>query len=181
MPPLEGAELDDLLRRSELGDRGSRERIVASNLALVLHHAEARQNLGLSLSDLVQEGFVGLMEAVKSFTAGGATNFAGHADERVGAQMDAALAAEEAAVQQAQLLVAAATDYERTDLVLQRELGRAPSEREIAEKLEWTLDRTRYVAEVVTEARRRHDEELLAYIDPDAVDGEPDESEDVDA
>ena len=32
------------------------------------------------------------------------------------------------------------------------------------------MDRTRYVAKVVADARRRHDEELLAFIDPDAVD-----------
>jgi len=32
------------------------------------------------------------------------------------------------------------------------------------------VERTRYVAQVVAEARRRHDEELLAFIDPDAID-----------
>jgi len=50
------------------------------------------------------------------------------------------------------------------------ELEREPTEAELAEKLEWTIDRTRYVAQVVTEARRRHDEELLDFIDPDARD-----------
>ena len=84
--------------------------------------------------------------------------------------MDAAIAAETAAVRDAELLVAAASDYERTELLLARELRRAPNESEIAEKLEWTVERTRYVAQVVAEARRRHDEELLAFIDPDAID-----------
>src|SRR5437773_1276382 len=69
-------------------------------------------------------------------------------------------------------LVAAATDYERTELLLARVLRRAPMEAEIAEKLEWTVERTRYVAQVVAEARRRHDEELLAFIDPEALDPE---------
>ena len=32
------------------------------------------------------------------------------------------------------------------------------------------MERTRYVAQVVAEARRRHDEELLAFIDPDTID-----------
>jgi hypothetical protein len=50
------------------------------------------------------------------------------------------------------------------------ELGREATEAEVAEKLEWTIDRTRYVAHVVADARRRHDEELLAFIDPDAID-----------
>ena len=39
----------------------------------------------------------------------------------------------------------------------------------MARKLEWTVERTRYVAQIVTEARRRHDEELLAYIDPETL------------
>ena len=70
----------------------------------------------------------------------------------------------------AELLVAAASDYERTELLLRRELGRTATEADIAEKLEWTVERTRYVAQVVAEARRRHDEELLEFIDPAAID-----------
>ena len=59
-------------------------------------------------------------------------------------------------------------------MLLARELHRPPTEVEIAQKLEWTVERTRYVAAVVAEARRKHDEELLAYIDPEAlvIDGE---------
>src|ERR1700704_1356871 len=76
----------------------------------------------------------------------------------------------------AQRLVAAATDYERTEVLMRHELQRPPTEAELAEKLEWTIDRTRYVAQVVVEARRRHDEELFAFVDPDAIDfGDDDE------
>jgi hypothetical protein len=57
------------------------------------------------------------------------------------------------------------------------ELEREPTEAELAEKLEWTIDRTRYVAHVVADARRRHDEELLAFIDPDAIDFGGDDDE----
>ncbi|TMA17381.1 MAG: hypothetical protein E6J85_17015 [Deltaproteobacteria bacterium] len=84
--------------------------------------------------------------------------------------MDGAIAAEGAAVREGELLVAAASDYERTELLLRRELGRTATEADIAEKLEWTVERTRYVAQVVAEARRRHDEELLEFIDPAAID-----------
>jgi DNA-directed RNA polymerase sigma subunit (sigma70/sigma32) len=84
--------------------------------------------------------------------------------------MDAALAAEAAAVREGEQLVAAANDYEKTEILLRRTLRRAPTDAEIAQKLEWTVERTRYIAEVVADARRRHDEELLAFIDPDSVD-----------
>jgi DNA-directed RNA polymerase sigma subunit (sigma70/sigma32) len=75
------------------------------------------------------------------------------------------------------MLVNAATDYERTEILMRHELGRPPTDPELAEKLEWTVDRTRYVAQVVAEARRRHDEELLAFIDPDAIEFEDDEDD----
>ena len=74
----------------------------------------------------------------------------------------------------------AAEDYDRVELVLARELHRVPTEAEMAEKLEWTVERTRYVAQVVNEARRRHDEELLEYIDPEAIDVDTDGEAEID-
>ena len=61
-------------------------------------------------------------------------------------------------------------DHERTEILLHRMHKRPATEAELAEKLEWTVERTRYVAKVVADARLRHDEELLAFMDPDAAD-----------
>jgi RNA polymerase primary sigma factor len=173
--PLSAAEQEMLLQRSALGDRPSEDRLVAANLDLVIRLAAARGGQGLSVLDLVQEGSIGLLEAVRAFADSGEGDFVRFAGARVGAQMDAAIASEAASVRDAKLLVEAATDFERTELVLRRELHRDPTEREMAEKLEWTVDRTRYVAQVVADARRRHDEELLAFIDPEAIDLDDDE------
>src|SRR6266568_4589622 len=71
----------------------------------------------------------------------------------------------------------AATAEERAELVLKHLLQREPTDAELSEKLEWTLDRTRYVAQVVADARRRYDEELLALIDPEAIDLDDDDDE----
>jgi DNA-directed RNA polymerase sigma subunit (sigma70/sigma32) len=169
-PRLDPAEETRLLELAGRGDRASQERLVASRLAMVVRLAEARDDQGLSVPDLVQEGSIGLVDAVQSFSPSGAEDFDAYAEEKVGAQMDAAIAAEAAAVRDGELLVAAANDYERTELLLHRELHRPPTAAEIAEKLEWTVERTQYVAVVVAEARRRHDEELLEFIDPDAID-----------
>ena len=168
-PGIGPGEQNDLLDRSAAGDPVSQERLVAGNLGMVIRLAEAREDQGLSLPDLVQEGSLGLVEAVRGFTPSGRPDFVAFAEQKIGEKMDAALAAEAAAVRDAELLVNAANDYERTELLVARELHRAPTSSEIAEKLEWTVERTEYVARVVAEARRRHDEELLAFIDPDAV------------
>jgi RNA polymerase primary sigma factor len=167
-----------LLERSALGDRPSQDRLVAAHLNLVIRLAMERGEHGLSLSDLVQEGSIGLVEAVRSFPTGSDVVFSHFAEEKVGHYMDAAIAAEAAAVRDALLLVTGATDYERTEVTMRHELGREPTLVELAEQLEWTVDRTRYVAQVVADARRRHDEELLAFIDPDLVEIEVDFDQD---
>jgi len=162
--------MDRLMERASLGDRASLDRLVAANLGMVLRLAEARADRGLPVGDLVQEGSLGLVDAVRTFAAGGEGDFGAFAERKVGEQMDAALEAEVAAVRDAEQLVTAASDYERTEILLHRMHKRPATEAELAEKLEWTVERTRYVAKVVADARLRHDEELLAFMDPDAAD-----------
>jgi DNA-directed RNA polymerase sigma subunit (sigma70/sigma32) len=173
--PLSQGEPKQLLERAALGDLASQERLVAVNLGLVIELAAERRDRGLSMPDLVQEGSIGLVEAVRVFAFNGETDFAEFAERQIAAQMDRAIATEAGAVRDAQLLVTAATDYEHTELVLRRELHREPTDGELAEKLEWTLERTRYVARVVADARRRHDQEMLEFIDPAAIDFDDDD------
>jgi len=173
--PLSGDEQEQLLQRAGLGDKASQERLVAVNLGLVIRLAAERDQQGLSTPDLVQEGSIGLVEAVRSFADSGASEFASYAEQRIRHQMDEAIAIEATPVRDAELLVAAATDYEHALLVMRLELEREPTESELAEKLEWTVERTRYVARVFADARRRHDEELLEFIDPAAIDFDDDE------
>jgi DNA-directed RNA polymerase sigma subunit (sigma70/sigma32) len=174
---LTPGEESKLLERAALGDRASQDRLVAAHLERVVKLATTRAEQGLSAPDLVQEGSIGLLEAVRTYADSGESDFAKFAEARIAAQMDAAIAAEAAAVREGELLVAAATDYERAELVMKRELHRDPIAAELAEKLEWTVDRTLYVARVVAEARLRYDEEMLALIDPEAIDLDADDDE----
>jgi DNA-directed RNA polymerase sigma subunit (sigma70/sigma32) len=175
--PLAKSEEETLLKRAALGDRTSQDRLVAGYIDRVIRLAAARGEQALSLADLVQEGSIGLLHAVRTFADTGESDFASYAEAGITAQIDAALAAEAAAVREGELLVAAATDYERAELVLARILHRAPTAPELAEKLEWTVDRTLYVANVVADARRRYDEEMLAFIDPEGVELDDDDDE----
>lgn len=172
--PLSEDQQKQLLEQVALGDKASQERLVAAYLGLVIRLATERGDRGLSMPDLVQEGSMGLVEAVRSFAGRDESDFASFAERQIAAQIEEAIATETAAVRDAQLLVTAATDYEHTEHVLRRELHRAPTDSELAEKLEWTVERTRYVAHVVADARRRHDEEMLEFIDPAAIDFDDD-------
>jgi RNA polymerase primary sigma factor len=168
--PLQPGEEHQLLRRAANGDQASQERLIAVYLPAVVRLAAARSDEGLSLPDLVQEGSIGFIEAMRTFAASGESEFAPFAEARIAAQLADAIETEVSAVRDERLLITAAEDYDRTELVLARELHRAPTEAELAEKLEWTVERTRYVAQVVAAARKQHDEELLAFIDPEEID-----------
>src|SRR5947207_8005262 len=137
-PPLKSGEADRLMERATLGDLASQERLVAANLAMVLRLAEARADRGLPVGDLVQEGSLGLVDAVRTFAAGGEGDFGAFAERKVGEQMDTALEAEVAAVRDAEQLVTAASDYERTEILLHRMHKRPATEAQLADKREWT-------------------------------------------
>jgi RNA polymerase primary sigma factor len=68
-PLLTPAEELALARRVERGDLAAKERMVEANLRLVVHIAKRfqREDHGMSLSDLVQEGTFGLVRAVEKF------------------------------------------------------------------------------------------------------------------
>jgi RNA polymerase primary sigma factor len=66
-PLLTAAEEVELAKRIERGDREAKERMINSNLRLVVHNARKYMGHGVSLGDLVQEGIIGLNRAVEKF------------------------------------------------------------------------------------------------------------------
>ena len=66
-PLLTAAEEVELTKRVERGDKAAKERMINSNLRLVVAIARRDQGHGLPLGDLVQEGIIGLNRAVEKF------------------------------------------------------------------------------------------------------------------
>jgi RNA polymerase primary sigma factor len=64
---LTAAEEIDLSKRIEQGDLGAKERMINSNLRLVVSIAKKYQGQELSLLDLIQEGIFGLIRAAEKF------------------------------------------------------------------------------------------------------------------
>jgi RNA polymerase primary sigma factor len=66
-PLLTASEEVELAKRIERGDPQAKERMINSNLRLVVHNARRYAGHGVSLGDLVQEGVIGLNRAVEKF------------------------------------------------------------------------------------------------------------------
>lgn len=66
-PLLTGQEEIELGRANQFGDISSRDQLVASNLRLVVSIAKRYMRQGLDLEDLIQEGNLGLIQAVRKF------------------------------------------------------------------------------------------------------------------
>jgi RNA polymerase primary sigma factor len=66
-PLLTAAQEVELAKRIERGDREAKERMINSNLRLVVSIAKHYQGHGLALIDLIQEGIIGLIRATEKF------------------------------------------------------------------------------------------------------------------
>src|SRR3990167_4144601 len=67
IPLLTPEEEIDLARKIRKGDKAAREKMIRANLRLVISIAKRYVNLGIPLSDLIEEGNIGLMKAVDKF------------------------------------------------------------------------------------------------------------------
>jgi RNA polymerase primary sigma factor len=66
-PLLTAAQEVDLAKRIEKGDTAAKNRMIESNLRLVVSNAKRYRGLGLPFLDLIQEGIIGLIRAVEKF------------------------------------------------------------------------------------------------------------------
>jgi RNA polymerase primary sigma factor len=67
IPLLNRAEEDSAARKAKAGDQKARNTLVKSNLRFVVSIAKKYRGKGLPLEDLISEGNVGLLEAVKGY------------------------------------------------------------------------------------------------------------------
>jgi RNA polymerase primary sigma factor len=121
-----------LLRRARSGDRRARNRLVARYLGVVRSLAAHYRDLGLPYDDLVQEGSVGLLEAIDDYDARRGTSFEAYARFRIRRAMRNALTDTSRLIRLPKQVVERRRAIERTEARFAAARGRPPSVEEIA-------------------------------------------------
>jgi RNA polymerase primary sigma factor len=139
-PLLSAEEEIELAKRIERGDLEAKERMVNSNLRLVISVARKYQGQGLPLGDLIQEGMLGLIRAVEKFDWRKGFKFSTYGTLWIRQAIGRGLANSGRTVRLPVHIVARARKISDAERKLAVELGRQPTDEEIAAYVELPLD-----------------------------------------
>ena len=125
-----------LAKRIKEGDQEALEELTKANLRFVVSVAKQYQNQGLSLSDLINEGNIGLMKAGKRFDETRGFKFISYAVWWIRQAILQALAEQSRIVRLPLNRVGTLHKIGKISSSLEQEYGRVPSPSEIAKELE---------------------------------------------
>ena len=139
-PLINREEEADLARRIRANDEGALDKLVRSNLRFVVSVAKKYQNQGVPLSDLINEGNLGLIRAAHKFDETKGIKFISYAVWWIRQAILQALAEQSRIVRVPLNRAGALHRSGRRSSALLQELGREPTVDEIAEGLDISHD-----------------------------------------
>jgi RNA polymerase primary sigma factor len=134
--PLLGADEERRLAyRIREGDSEARDHLARANLRLVVNLARSYQGKGLALQDLIAEGNLGLLRAVEGYDPSMNTRFSTYAAFWIRQSMRRAVVNTAKTVRLPAYMAQLLTEWRRATAQLHEELGRPPTEEEVARKM----------------------------------------------
>lgn len=135
VPLLSPGEEAELARGVRRGDEEARERMIKSNLRLVVKIARDYENLGLPLLDLINEGNIGLIKAVERYDPDKGAKLSTYSSWWIKQHIRRALCNQGKTIRMPVNAVSQMQQVRRTVAKLEEKFGRKPTDAEVASKV----------------------------------------------
>ena len=132
----------------------ARDRMIRSNLRLVVSLAKRYANRGLPLTDLIEEGNVGLMRAVEAFDPDQGARFSTYGSWWIKQAIKRALINAVQPIHIPAYMVELIVRWKRAAKLFEDENGRSPSLQEMADDLDLPLKKVRIIRKAVSAFQR---------------------------
>ena len=140
---LTAAEEIELAALIKAGDEAAREKMINANLRLVVKIARDYEGFGLPLSDLINEGNIGLMKAVERFDPAKGGKLSTYASWWIKQSVKRALGNQSKTIRLPLHLIDRLSKMRRVTARYLEEFGREPTDEELANELEIAVSRIR--------------------------------------
>ena len=147
IPLLKADEEHELAVRAKNGDEYAKQRLIESNLRLVVSIAKHFTGRGMSFLDLIQEGNIGLMRGIDKFDPDKGFKLSTYATWWIRQSITRALADQSRTIRVPVHVVEQINKIKKTSRKLALELGHEPSDQELAEYLHMPVERIAEVSE----------------------------------
>ncbi len=150
-PLLTFEEEQELGRRIEAGDEEARAQMIEANLKLVVALGKRYINRGLSFSDIIEEGNLGLIRAVEKFQYRKGFKFSTYASWWIRQSIERAIINQAKLIRLPVHVAEQVNIYKRTVKQLSQELRREPYIDEVAARMGEDIEKVRAISQAVRE------------------------------